>query len=136
CHRGRCLGVPPTARCRAGRETSVGRVVRRSGDRKRAYKHLKDTARTEGDVDPKYEHREHRAHHDHAAAHGHTDDRDWSEETFVANWIQRQEDHATERRPLFAKVRALIPKGLRESFRYADLGAGDGSLDELILDRF
>jgi tRNA (cmo5U34)-methyltransferase len=54
----------------------------------------------------------------------------------VADWIQRQEAHAADRRPLFAKVRAVIPKGLGESFRYADLGAGAGNLDELILDRY
>ncbi len=75
-------------------------------------------------------------HHGHAAAHGHADDHRWSDERFVADWIQRQEAHTAERRPLFAKVRALFPKGPTEAFRYADLGAGAGHLDELILDRF
>jgi tRNA (cmo5U34)-methyltransferase len=82
------------------------------------------------------ERREPGAHHDHAAGHGHGDDHRWSDESFVADWIDRQEAHAAERRPLFARVRALIPKGLSEAFRYADLGAGAGNLDELILDRF
>jgi len=82
------------------------------------------------------QHHEHREHHAHADARGHADDHRWSDETFVADWIHRQEARASERRSLFAKVRALIPKGLTEAFRYADLGAGAGNLDELILDRF
>ena len=72
----------------------------------------------------------------HGEGHGHPDDHDWSDETFVADWISRQEAHAAERRPLFAKIRALIPRKPDEPFRYADLGAGNGALDELILDRF
>jgi SAM-dependent methyltransferase len=82
------------------------------------------------------ERHEHRAHHGSAAGHGHGDDHRWSDESFVSDWIDRQEAHAAERRPLFAKVRALIPNGLSESFRYADLGAGAGNLDELMLERF
>jgi tRNA (cmo5U34)-methyltransferase len=81
-------------------------------------------------------HEAHRGHDGHAEVRGHADDHDWSDEAFVADWIERQEAHASERRPLFAKVRALIPKGPGEPFRYADLGAGAGHLDELILDRF
>src|SRR5205823_14669645 len=60
----------------------------------------------------------------HGAVHEHQENHDWSDEAFVADWIQRQEANASERRPLFAKVRALIPKGLAERFRYSDLGAG------------
>jgi tRNA (cmo5U34)-methyltransferase len=33
-------------------------------------------------------------------------------------------------------MRAVIPKDLTESFRYADLGAGNGVLDELVLERY
>lgn len=87
-------------------------------------------------MDATHRHHQHRAHDSHAKARGHADDHHWSDETFVADWIQRQEAHLAEVRPLFAKVRALIPKGPTESFRYADLGAGAGHLDELILDRF
>ena len=87
-------------------------------------------------MDATHQHHEHREHHGHTAARGHADDHHWSDEAFVADWIERQEAHASERRPLFAKVRALITKGPTESFRYADLGAGAGNLDELILDRF
>ena len=83
-----------------------------------------------------HQHREPGAPHDHAVGRRHEDAHRWSDNSFVADWIERQEAHAAERRPLFAKVRALIPKGLDESFRYADLGAGAGNLDELVLDRF
>ena len=79
---------------------------------------------------------EHREHQGHSKQHGHGDDHRWSDEAFVADWIARQEAQSAERRPLFAKVRALLPKGLGESFRYANLGAGPGNLDELVLDRF
>ncbi len=72
-------------------------------------------------------------HHGHAAAHGHADDHRWSDERFVADWIQRQEAHTAERRPLFAKVRALFPKGPTEAFRYADLGAGAGEFQTVIV---
>jgi tRNA (cmo5U34)-methyltransferase len=78
-------------------------------------------------------------HHDrrsHEAHQGHGDDHRWTDEAFVADWIERQEASAMARRPLFAKVRALIPKQPTEVFRYADLGAGAGMLDELILERF
>jgi tRNA (cmo5U34)-methyltransferase len=87
-------------------------------------------------MEPAHQHREHRAHHDQSGQHGHGSDHDWSDEAFVADWIERQEAHAADRRPLFARVRALIPKDLTEPFHYADLGAGNGVLDELVLDRY
>jgi tRNA (cmo5U34)-methyltransferase len=77
--------------------------------------------------------------HDHPATahgHGHGHDQQWSDETFVANWLLRQEVQLAAMRPQFAKIRALIPRGLGETFRYVDLAAGAGHLDELILDRF
>src|SRR5215203_4574679 len=80
---------------------------------------------------------DHREHVQRSGHHGHGEgDPDWSDESFVADWIERQEAHAAERLPLFAKMRAVIPKGLDESFRYADLGAGNGVLDEIVLDRY
>jgi tRNA (cmo5U34)-methyltransferase len=83
-----------------------------------------------------HQHHEHAAHHDQAGQHGPEDEHRWSDESFVAEWIQRQETRAAERRPLFAKVRALIPRDLSEPFRYADIGAGNGIIDELVLDRY
>jgi tRNA (cmo5U34)-methyltransferase len=76
------------------------------------------------------------ANHGHQEHHGHGGDHDWSDEAFVADWIERQDAHAAERRSLFAKMRAVIPKELSETFRYADLGAGNGVLDELVLERY
>lgn len=87
-------------------------------------------------MESEHQHRDHRAHGDHSEHHGHGQDHNWSDESFVADWIERQEAHAAERRPLFARMRAVVPKGLGESFRYADLGAGNGVLDELVLDRY
>ena len=81
----------------------------------------------------KHNHREHGGQSGH---HRHGEDHDWSDESFVTEWIERQEAQAAERRPLFAKMRAVIPNSLSESFRYADLGAGNGVLDELVLDRY
>ena len=83
-----------------------------------------------------HQHRDHGAHGEPSGHHGHGNDHDWSDESFVADWIERQEAHAAERRPLFARMRAVIPKALDESFRYADLGTGNGVLDELVLDRY
>src|SRR5215212_197529 len=80
--------------------------------------------------------RDHGSQDDHSGNNGHGGDHDWSDESFVTDWIERQEAHAAERRQLFARMRAVIPKGLDESFRYADLGAGNGVLDELVLDRY
>jgi tRNA (cmo5U34)-methyltransferase len=83
-----------------------------------------------------HQHRDHRTHGKHSGDGGHHEEHDWSDEAFVTDWIERQEAHASARRPLFAKMRAVIPKGLDEAFRYADLGAGNGVLDELVLDRY
>jgi tRNA (cmo5U34)-methyltransferase len=83
-----------------------------------------------------HQHRDHGSQDDHSGSHGHGGDHDWSDESFVADWIERQEAHAAERRQLFARMRAVIPKGLDEPFRYADLGAGNGVLDELVLERY
>jgi tRNA (cmo5U34)-methyltransferase len=90
----------------------------------------------EADMEARHPHEGNRAHHEHAPGHQGADHDRWSDESFVADWLERQEAHAAERRPLFAKVRALIPKALTEPFRYVDLGAGPGNLDELILERF
>jgi tRNA (cmo5U34)-methyltransferase len=83
-----------------------------------------------------HQHHDHRSHQHHAEPHGHGGDHDWSDEAWVTEWIERQEANAAERLPLFAKMRALIPKDLDEPFRYADLGAGNGVLDELVLERY
>ena len=80
----------------------------------------------------------HRHHDDAGEPHGHDHghDENWSDEEFVAQWIERQKARAPERQRLFAKLRAMIPKAPSQEFRYANLGAGAGELDEMILDRF
>ena len=61
---------------------------------------------------------------------------DWFDDVFVDDWLRRQEDRASERSRQFAMVRALVPRAPSEAFRYIDLAAGDGALDELLLTRF
>ncbi|HZT07144.1 MAG TPA: class I SAM-dependent methyltransferase [Chloroflexota bacterium] len=60
----------------------------------------------------------------------------WFDEAFVADWLERQKARAPERERQFAMVRALIPRKSSETFRYLNVGAGDGWLDEELLDRF
>jgi tRNA (cmo5U34)-methyltransferase len=82
-------------------------------------------------------HGEH-GHGGHDAAHGqdHGHEDNWADEQWVADWVARQQANAPQRRQLFARVRALIPRSPDQPLRYANLGAGAGDLDELILERF
>jgi hypothetical protein len=59
-----------------------------------------------------HQYRDHSAHGDHSVHHGHDQDHDWSDESFVADWIERQEAHAAERRPLCGNMHGL-PERLR-----------------------
>jgi tRNA (cmo5U34)-methyltransferase len=61
---------------------------------------------------------------------------DWTDEAFVRDWLRRQEERAPERERQFAMLRSLFPYSSEDSFRYIDIAAGDGSLDQLILARF
>ena len=63
-------------------------------------------------------------------------DDDWFDPEFVDRWLERQGERQTERTRQFALVRSLFPRTEDEHFRYLDLGAGDGALDEVILKRF
>jgi tRNA (cmo5U34)-methyltransferase len=60
----------------------------------------------------------------------------WADESFVASWLEREHSRAEERRLQFTLVRSLVPRAPDEPFRYMNLGAGDGSLDEFLLERF
>ena len=75
-------------------------------------------------------------HHDTGHGHGHEDDHDWSDEDFVAGWLERQKERATERRRQFVALRAFIPKYQDQEFRYLNLGAGPGNLDTILLEHF
>ncbi|MBW7929194.1 MAG: class I SAM-dependent methyltransferase, partial [Fimbriimonadaceae bacterium] len=50
--------------------------------------------------------------------------------------MEREKERADSRRRQFATVRAVIPKRPADEFRYLNLGAGPGGLDELLLERF
>ncbi len=64
------------------------------------------------------------------------DDHDWSSPEFVAEWLERDGKRAAERRREFALIRAVVPKRPEQEFRYLNLGAGPGNLDEVLLERF
>jgi tRNA (cmo5U34)-methyltransferase len=66
---------------------------------------------------------------------GHTQE-DWFDDSFVSSWIQQNDPGSPQRRRHFAMVRAHIPFPPDASFRYLNVGAGWGSLDELILKTF
>ncbi|MPZ14195.1 MAG: methyltransferase domain-containing protein [Chloroflexi bacterium] len=63
-------------------------------------------------------------------------DEDWFDPDFVERWLARQHERRGERARQFAMVRSLVPRAADEYFRYIDLGAGDGALDEVLLTRF
>lgn len=61
---------------------------------------------------------------------------DWADDRFVATWLDRQNDRGAERARQFVVVRSFVPRYPDESFRYLNVGAGDGRLDEVLLERF
>jgi tRNA (cmo5U34)-methyltransferase len=61
--------------------------------------------------------------------------RDWNDEEFVAEWLGRQASRSDRPRQ-YAVIRALIPKLPDQEFRYVNLGAGPGILDEILLRHF
>ena len=60
----------------------------------------------------------------------------WADDHFVADWIEKQGDRAAERAHQFGIVRSFVPRQPAEPFRYLNVGAGDGRLDEVLLQRF
>ena len=62
---------------------------------------------------------------------------DWfDDEEYVSYWIKQQDERADERNRQFHMIRALVPKLPDQPFRYLNLGAGPGHLDEVLLERF
>ena len=61
---------------------------------------------------------------------------DWFDGQFVEGWLSEQAGRSAERLAHFAIIRSAIPRSVDERFRYVNLGAGDGWLDEVILSRF
>jgi tRNA (cmo5U34)-methyltransferase len=61
---------------------------------------------------------------------------DWSDERFVAQWIDRQAARAAQRSRQFGLLRAMLPFGAEDSFTYVNVGSGPGTFDDLVLRRF
>ena len=59
----------------------------------------------------------------------------WFDPDYVREWVQRQEERSPETRQ-FTRVLSAIPRAADEPFHYLNLGAGGGTLDALILERF
>jgi len=94
------------------------------------------TTHHEHDHGHSHEHDAHAAHdeHDHGEHHDHNED--WNDDDFVAQWQERQKERSVERRRQYVTIRALMPKLPEQEFRYINLGAGPGDLDEVLLDHF
>jgi hypothetical protein len=88
------------------------------------------------EAEHKHEHDHEHGHDQHGAQQSGRPHEDWSNDEFVAYWINEQEGRAEERHRQFVRVRALLPKEPDQEFRYLNLGAGPGSLDEMLLDQF
>src|SRR5947207_2653960 len=61
---------------------------------------------------------------------------DWTDDEYVRFWLEREQSRGDVRNKQFDVVRAFVPKGNDETFRYLDVGCGDGRLDEVLLKRF
>jgi len=60
----------------------------------------------------------------------------WFDDEYVNKWLAGQPDRTAERTRQFAMIRSVIPRRSDEPFRYLDLGAGDGWMDEMLLSHF
>jgi SAM-dependent methyltransferase len=72
-------------------------------------------------------------HHDHEHDHN---EADWDDDEFVARWLELQSDRSEQRRRQYVMIRAVMPKLPAQEFRYINLGAGAGHLDEVLLEHF
>jgi tRNA (cmo5U34)-methyltransferase len=61
---------------------------------------------------------------------------DWSDERWVAEWIERQGARAALRNRQFAMLRAMLPFATDESFAYVNVGSGPGTFDAVVLRRY
>jgi SAM-dependent methyltransferase len=74
--------------------------------------------------------------HEEEHGHGHGPHEDWNNEEYVDYWLDREARRGDQRRRQFVVVRAFIPKLPEQEFRYLNLGAGPGNLDEVLLAHF
>lgn len=73
----------------------------------------------------------------HAGTHSHEHHgEDWHDDAFARQWIDGQASRTQERHAQFTKIRAVIPKRPDQEFAYLNIGAGDGQLDEVLLEHF
>lgn len=62
---------------------------------------------------------------------------DWRDDSYVEFWLDRDQGARHEERlRQFAMIRSYLPRERDEAFRYVDIGAGDGRLDEMLLGQF
>lgn len=61
---------------------------------------------------------------------------DWTDESFIEYWLQRESGRAEDAALRFKIVRGLIPRTPDETFRYINIAGGDGPLDEVLLTHF
>jgi tRNA (cmo5U34)-methyltransferase len=61
---------------------------------------------------------------------------DWSDERWVAVWIDRQSARAAQRNRQFGLLRAMLPYAADEAFTYVNVGSGPGTFDDLVLQRY
>lgn len=61
---------------------------------------------------------------------------DWFDDDYIAYWIEREKSREPERHRQFILVRAVLPKRKEDAFRYVNLGAGPGNLDQILLEHY
>jgi tRNA (cmo5U34)-methyltransferase len=61
---------------------------------------------------------------------------DWNDDEYVSSWLEGQPAREAERHKQFVTIRAFMPKTPDDEFRYVNLGAGPGNLDEVLLAHF
>jgi tRNA (cmo5U34)-methyltransferase len=71
-----------------------------------------------------------------SGGHPHAESHDWNDDAFVERWLEGQAARNAERRREFALIRSMIPRLPDAEFRYLNLGAGPGNLDEVLLEAF
>jgi SAM-dependent methyltransferase len=75
--------------------------------------------------------------HDHDHAHGHAHaPHDWHSQTYVDQWIKRDESRDDERRPRIRQMMALAKLPREAAIEVLDIGAGYGFVTEEVLHAF
>jgi SAM-dependent methyltransferase len=83
-----------------------------------------------------HDHETHSHVHEEQGHHDHEHHEDWHDDDFVARWAEHDEERSEVRRRQYVTIRALMPKLPTQEFRYINLAAGAGNLDEVLLDHF